>query len=223
MAHSIDTLASADTAAGTAVRMAHLAGLAFFLLAAQFMTVIMAAASMAPGYDLQGSAISDLGIIPSTAPLFNLSLILTGILNIAGAVALSLSERRGVLLVFSSIAGLGALGAGIFNLHNPGVHGIFALLAFLFFNLQILPAALRLTGPMRVIGVVLALIGLSYLVVMAIGDAGNPAVFGVIGHGGSERMIAYPPMLWLMAYGGWLMARPLPSSPLTAGAVRGGR
>jgi hypothetical membrane protein len=195
----------ASVAAIDHTRLAHIAGLSFFVLAAQFMIVIMAGASMAPGYDLTGGAISDLGIIPSTAPLFNLSLILTGVLNIAGAIALNASQRRQAVLGFAICAGVGAIGAGIFNLHNPNLHGIFALIAFLFFNLQILPAALRLTGPIRVIGVVLALIGLSYLVVMAIGDAGNPAVFGSLGHGGSERMIAFPPMLWLMAYGGWLM------------------
>jgi len=31
-------------------------------------------------------------------------------------------------------------------------------------------------------------------------------VFGPIGHGGTERMIAYPAMLWLLAFGGYLMA-----------------
>jgi hypothetical protein len=44
--------------------------------------------------------------------------------------------------------------------------------------------------------------------VMIVGDGGNPAVFGAIGHGGTERMIAYPAMLWLLAFGGSLMAEP---------------
>jgi hypothetical protein len=42
---------------------------------------------------------------------------------------------------------------------------------------------------------------------MVIGDGGNPAVFGSIGHGGSERMIVYPAMLWLLTFGGFLLAR----------------
>jgi hypothetical protein len=49
-----------------------------------------------------------------------------------------------------------------------------------------------------------------YVVVMLIGDGGNPAVFGAIGHGGSERMIAYPAMLWLLVFGGYLIASPEP-------------
>jgi hypothetical protein len=30
---------------------------------------------------------------------------------------------------------------------------------------------------------------------MVIGDSGNPAIFGVIGHGGSERMVVSPVMV----------------------------
>ena len=41
---------------------------------------------------------------------------------------------------------------------------------------------------------------------MVIGDAGNAAAFGPIGHGGTERMIVYPVMLWMLAFGGYLMA-----------------
>ena len=59
-------------------------GVLLFVLAAQFMTVIMLAASMAPRYDVAGGAISDLGVISETALLFNLSLLAVGALNILG-------------------------------------------------------------------------------------------------------------------------------------------
>jgi hypothetical protein len=49
---------------------------------------------------------------------------------------------------------------------------------------------------------------LVFVVVMVIGDSGNPAIFGAIGHGGAERMIVYPAMLWMLALGGYLMAHP---------------
>jgi hypothetical protein len=41
-------------------------------------------------------------------------------------------------------------------------------------------------------------------------------VFGPPGHGGTERMIAYPAMLWLLAFGGYLMAQPQPQGERTA-------
>jgi uncharacterized RDD family membrane protein YckC len=59
---------------------------------------------------------------------------------------------------------------------------------------------------MRVLGVAAGVVGLAYAVLMVIGDSGNTGVFGPIGHGGSERMIAYPAMLWLLAFGGYLLA-----------------
>lgn len=37
---------------------------------------------------------------------------------------------------------------------------------------------------------------------------GDPGAFGAIGHGGAERMIAYPVMLWFLAFGGYLLASP---------------
>jgi hypothetical membrane protein len=196
---------SAETESAVSER---LAGLAFAVLAAQFMTVIMLAASMAPVYDVRGGAISDLGVIPETAWLFNASLVLTGILNaLAGYF---LFRARGGLtgLVFALLAGLGAIGAGLIPLGTNGWHGLFALFAFVFFNVQTLITAWRLNGAMRVVGLALGALGIGYVAVMAIGDAGNPAIFGAIGHGGAERMIVYPPMLWLMIFGGYLMAQP---------------
>ena len=57
------------------------------------------------------------------------------------------------------------------------------------------------------LGVLAGLVGLAFVGLMVVGDAGNPAVFGPIGHGGAERMIVYPVMLWLLAFGGYLLAR----------------
>jgi hypothetical membrane protein len=171
------------------------------------MTVIMLGASMAPGYDVAGGAISDLGVIGETAALFNTTLIAVGLLNIAGGCLQYRAEPSRVALAVAVLAGLGALGAGIFPLDRGDLHGLSALLAFLFFNVQTAIMASRSRDALRLFGIALALLGLGYVVVMVIGDAGNPAIFGAIGHGGAERMIVYPPMLWLMIYGGSLMGR----------------
>jgi hypothetical membrane protein len=183
------------------------AGVLLFALAAAFLLVTMLAASIAPAYDFHGAAISDLGVLDETAVLFNSLLVLIGILNVAGGCLLYRWHGRGWLFALYVIAGIGAVGAGLFPLSTGGVHAIFALLAFLFFNLEGLATAALAAGPLRVIGLVASAVGLVYAVLMVIGDAGNPAVFGPIGHGGSERMIAYPVMLWLLAYSGHLMGR----------------
>ena len=182
-----------------------LAGLVFFALAAQFMTVVMLASSMAPAYDFGAGAISDLGVIPATALLFNRSLAAVGVLNSLGAYVLPAVRERVWLFALYVIAGVGAIGAAVFPLDRGGLHSIFALVAFLFFNLQAIGSGAVLRGPMRWLSVAAGVIGLVFVVVMFIGDGGNPAVFGAIGHGGAERMIVYPAMLWMLAFGGYLM------------------
>jgi hypothetical membrane protein len=192
---------------GVTLESLRLAGLSFLVLAAGFMTVIMLAAAMVPGYDFRGAAISDLGVFPETALLFNASLVLVGVLNLAGGYLFYRTHGKRWLLTVYTLAGLGAIGAGLFPLDTGGLHGLFALLAFLFFNVQALGTATRLRGAMRALSVVAGGVGLVFVVLMALGDAGNAAAFGPIGHGGTERMIVYPVMLWLVAFGGYLLAK----------------
>jgi hypothetical membrane protein len=183
-------------------------GILLFALAAQFMTVIMLAASMAPGYDLAGGAISDLGVISETAIVFNLSLIAVGALNIVAGYLLYRIHDRGWILGLYLLAGLGAAGAGLIPLDTSDAHGMFAFAAFLFFNIQAIASGTLVEGPMRAVSYLAGIVGLIFVVVMVIGDSGTPAVFGPIGHGGAERMIVYPAMLWMIVFGGYLMAEP---------------
>ena len=183
-------------------------GVVFFVLAAEFMTVIMLAASMAPGYEVTGGAISDLGVISETALLFNLSLLAVGALNILGGYLFYRIHGHLWILGVYMLAGLGAIGAGLVPLDKGDLHSVFALVAFILFNVEAIASASIVDGPMRVLSFLAGIVGVLFVVIMVIGDGGNPAVFGPIGHGGAERMIVYPAMLWLMAFGGYLMAGP---------------
>ena len=183
-----------------------LPGVLLFVLAAQFMTVIMLGTSMAPGYDVAGGAISDLGVLDETALLFNTSLLVTGALNLVAGYLLYRSHRRPWLLATFMVAAIGTIGAGLVPLDRGGLHGLSALVAFLFFNLEALGAVAVVRGPMKVVTALAGVAGLTFVALMVVGDAGNPAVFGPIGHGGAERMIVYPVMLWMLALGGYLMA-----------------
>jgi hypothetical membrane protein len=185
-----------------------LPGLMFLVLGVSFITGTMLLASIAPAYDFNGAAISDLGVIAETAFWFNSLLVVLAVLNATGGYLYYRSHRRTWLLALYEIAAIGALGAGLFPLSTGVLHSLFALVAFLFFNLEGLGTAVLLKGPMRVLGLVAGTAGLVYAVLMVIGDSGNPSVFGPIGHGGSERLIAYPVMLWLVAFGGYLTASP---------------
>ena len=206
IARSMVASRSARTGHATWLDDLRIPGFLLFVLAAQFMTVIMLAASIAPGYDYAGGAISDLGVIDETATLFNVSLIAVGVLNLLGGYLFYRGHGRRWVFAPFALAGIGAIGAGLVTLDTSGFHGLFALLAFVFFNLEALASAAVLRGPMRILSLASGAVGLVFVAIMIVGDAGNPAVFGPIGHGGAERMIAYPAMLWLLAFGGFLMA-----------------
>ena len=59
------------------------------------------------GYDMREAAISDLGVSQQTAVLFNLSLVVVGVLNIAGGFLLYRAHRRAWIMVLFTIAGCG--------------------------------------------------------------------------------------------------------------------
>ena len=185
-----------------------LAGVVMLILAAGFLTVIMLGGSIAPGYDYVGGAISDLGVIAETALLFNGTLVAIGLLNIVGGYLFYRSHGKAWILSIFVLGGIGAIGAGFFPLSTGGLHGLFALFGFAFFNLEAMAAATVLPRPMNGISLVAGIAGAAFVGLMVIGDAGNTAAFGVIGHGGTERMIVYPVMLWLVALGGYLIGEP---------------
>lgn len=194
-----------DRATGSAAWSRVLAGVCFIALAGWFVTAMMLSAALVPDYVIGPSAISDLGVEPASALLFNLSLLLVGVATVVGGYLFYRSHGTPWLLGAFALAGLGAFGAGVFPLDAGALHSIFALLAFVFYNVAAIGTGVRIQGPMVVVSVILGAVGLTFVVVMAVGDAGNPAIFGPIGHGGAERMIVYPPMLWLLIFGGYLV------------------
>lgn len=197
-----------ETVRATVSDSRKLSGVCFFVLSAQFMTAIMLAAAMASDYDFSGGAISDLGVFAETALLFNASLVVVGVLNLLGGFLFYRAHGKRWLLAVFTLVSIGAVGAGMFPLDTGGLHSLFALFAFLFFNVQAVGSATQLAGLMKVIAALAGVVGLAFVVIMVIGDAGNPAIFGPIGHGGAERMIVYPVMLWMVAFGGSLLGAP---------------
>ena len=81
------------------------------------------------------------------------------------------------------------------------------LLAFTVTNIECLACITTLQGPMRIVSLASGIIGLSFLILHALGDSGLASLYGPIGNGGSERMIVYPALLWFIALGGYLMAQ----------------
>ena len=177
--------------------------------AGQFMVMMMLLEAIAPGYSMHDNAISDLGTIPETRLFFNASLFAIGLMNLLAGYFLYRSLGDKVLLTIFCLGGIGAMGAGLVPLDSPlGVHGVFAFLAFLFLNIEAILVGLKLHRALKAISVLAGMVGLIFLVMMILVDSGTIDASGSIGHGGVERMIAYPALIWMMVFGGSLMAKP---------------
>jgi len=179
------------------------------LAAGQFLVLLMLAESIAPDYSMHTNAISDLGTIAETELLFNTSLFLIGLLNFAAGYVLfkSIGDRK-VFIVFA-LGGIGAIGAGLIPLDSPiGVHGLFALFAFVFINVEAMVAGRLAQFPLDRISLLLGVLGIIFVPVMIMVDSGSLDVTGSIGHGGVERMIAFPCLIWMLVFGGYLVSSP---------------
>jgi hypothetical membrane protein len=184
-------------------------GLLLTVGSAQFLVTMMLLEAVAPGYSMHDNAISDLGTIPETRIFFSASLFLIGLMNIVAGYFLHRSFKSQTLLVVFCLGGIGAMGAGLVPLDSPsGMHGTFALMAFLFLNLEAILIGFKLDGALKAISIIAGIIGILFLVLMILVDSGTIDVSGSIGHGGVERMIAYPSLIWMIMFGGYLMARP---------------
>jgi len=163
-----------------------LAGVFFLTGAAVFLTAVMLGESLAPGYSVHLNPISDLGIINETANLFNSSVFLLGFLTVLGGYLLYRDGMKRWITVVAFIAGIGAIGVGVFTL-NYGIHGIFALIAFISYNALAIAMATRIRGPLKMISIALGAIGLIALVLHAMSDFRVMDVNGPIGSGGNGK------------------------------------
>ncbi len=121
---------------------------------------------------------------------------------IAGYVLYKSIGDRKVLVVFA-LGGIGAMGAGLIPLDNPiGIHGLFALFAFVFLNVEAMVAGRLAKFPLNRISLLLGILGIIFVPVMIMVDSGSLDVTGSIGHGGVERMIAFPCLIWMLVFGG---------------------
>ncbi|WP_321506901.1 DUF998 domain-containing protein [uncultured Methanoregula sp.] len=175
-----------------------LAGTCIFLGAALFLLGVVVAELLYPHYS-QTKAISDLGV-GTTALIFNASIVIFGILVIAGVQILS---REGGNRYFSgllALTGTGALCTGMFPETTGTPHIIAAVTVFLFGGISAMYSMKVFRPPWGWISLILGSVSLAALILLAV------KIFLGLGFGGMERMAAYPLILWALGTGGYLMA-----------------
>lgn len=177
-----------------------LAGTFLFTGAAQFILAMIIAEALYPGYSTSANYISDLGVGPS-ALIFNTSIFLLGIMTVAGTYLIYRALRPRLFTVLLTLAGIGAMGVGIFTEDFLTVHFVASVVTFLFGSLAAISSYRLIRTPLKYLSAILGLFGLMTLILMASG-----LTLG-LGVGGIERMIAYPILLWGMGFGGHLASQ----------------
>jgi len=158
-------------------------------------------------YSVANNYVSDLGAncrtactaVPS-AYLFDASIALMGLLIIVGAYFLHRAYRWMPATAMIAIAGIGALGVGLFPETTGIAHSIFSLIVFLFAGLTALVTARFQRKPMFYFSIILGLGTLAALFLYIGGE------YLGLGPGGMERMVVYPVLLWSVGFGGHMMA-----------------
>lgn len=177
------------------------------------MGIITAEAVYDHVYTTNDNEISDLGATrppdsvsyqPSSG-IFNATMLVGGAAVLIGSLALrSTADRRRVWLPVM-LLGIGMIGVGVFPGNRAPFHGIFALMTFISGGVAAILVKSVLAQPLRAISIGLGAITLGSLA-FAIAGAWTP-LYDALGDGGVERWVAYPVVLWITMFGGYLMGR----------------
>lgn len=177
---------------------------------------IITAEVLYPNYSTRQD-ISDLGssrppnpvIHEPSATIFNYTMLLTGVIVILSAYLLYREmDHRGFPIALA-VFGFGAFGVGVFPGNVTPWHGLFALLTFVMGGITVLYSAQVVSRPFSFLCGIFG--GVSLLILASVFFfgliVGSPHPLEFLGGGGIERWVVYPLILWLVAFGGYLLAK----------------
>lgn len=174
------------------------AGSLLLIGAAQFLVGMMIAEALYSGYSVRDNYISDLGVSPS-ALVFNGSIFLFGLLAAVASYIIWRGVSAKLVAALFFIAAIGAIGVGVFTEDAGAIHMVVSAIVFLFGGISAIAAYRLEKAPLNYISVIMGITALVALVLFATRN------FLGLGRGGMERMIAYPIVLWAIAFGGHLI------------------
>ena len=184
------------------------AGLLFVVGVVQFVLAIVISEAVYSGYSVGQQAVSDLGdwsLAGNNAAIFNASIILSGMLIIAGAYFIHRGFKNRLFTSLLVIYGVGGVGVGVVaeNISLP-VHSVFALVAMVSGAASAIMSYKFVKSPFSYVSVILGAVPLLALVLFLLGQ-GNSGFYLGIGLGGMERFVIYPVLLWLLGFGAYLI------------------
>lgn len=203
-----------------------IAGAALFSAGALLLMAIITCEALYPfAYSTARNEISDLGgtkppaalVFQPVATIFNVSMMLSGLLLLLGAVVLHRAVRRWSVSLPVLVLGGAVLLVGVFPGNTGQPHALSAMVAFWAGGIAAVLASRVAAAPFRYVLMLLGAINLVCLVsYFTLGDA---SPFWALGVGGAERWVAYPILLWTMGFGGYLAGRASakPDEPASSG------
>jgi hypothetical membrane protein len=193
-----------------------IAGVILFVGALQFVFGLNLAEDLYPGYSISMNYISDLGancnatcnIVQPSSTIFNLSVSLLGLLVLVATFFMFRAFRTKLLTALLGLAGIGAVGVGVFTEATPVMHWIVSLIAFFFAGLSALASYKIEKAPKNYLSLLLGILSLVSLSLFVSGEFLGLGDFLGLGPGGMERLIVYPVMLWAIGLGSYMMHNP---------------
>ena len=192
------------------------AGALFLIAATQFALCIIIAEATYPGYSVSANYISDLGVGPS-AIIFNASVFTLGLLILAATILQRHNPNQKILNIMLLLMAIGAMGVGVFTKDFTLAHGTVSSAAFFFAGLSAIISFKILPKPLSLISIVLGAMTLTALALFSAGivasgsmtstEAYDSTFYLGLGPGGMERMIVYPAIMWLAAFGAHLITK----------------
>ena len=190
-----------------------IAGLLLSIAGVAILMGSITAEALHPGpYTTHADTLSHLGaseppdsvVVQPAAGIFDGTMLVAGALILVGVWFAHRALRRKAVTVPTALLGLGVLGVGIFPLTSPGLHTVFAMLAFFSGGIAMLLSAPVTPSPFRQLWAVLGVVSLVAIILGIVAIEWAPVA--ALGEGGIERWNSYPIVLWLVAFGSHLIA-----------------
>jgi len=184
------------------------AGTLIFVGTGQFLFFFVLAEIYYPGYNVSSDVISNLGatcksgacqFFQPSSGIFNVSISLLGLALFPAAYYLWKASGTKALPVFEALAGVGALGVGVFNESFGGAHVFFSAFTFVTAGIQSLLVYKVAKPPFSYFAALAGAVTLSATVLY------GADIFLGLGEGGMERMVVYPVLIGGIAFGGYLL------------------
>lgn len=185
-----------------------IAGFLIFVAAAQIILSVIISEAIYSGYSVGQQPISDLGDwtkAGNSAAIFDVSLILVGMLAVISAYFIQRTYKNRLFSSLFVIIGVCSTGVGIVaeDIYFP-LHGLFAGIFFI-----ALPAAAFTSykfqkPPLSHISAILGAVMFLAFVLSILGQGSSGFYLG-LGIGGMERFIIYPGFLWMLGFGAYLI------------------